>query len=96
MSLLETYKTITTPMLSYFNVGTGTDCSIKELTETIAEVVGFSGKILWDISKPDGAPRKLMDSDILKPTGWRPKCELKGGLEQAYAWFLDDLEVARK
>lgn len=93
---VESYKTITTPMLSHFNVGTGTDCSIKELTETIAEVIGFSGKIRWDISKPDGAPRKLMDSGVLKSTGWRPKFELKDGLRQAYTWFLDNLEVARK
>ena len=93
---VESYKTITTPMLSHFNVGTGTDCSIKELTETIAEVIGFSGKIRWDISKPDGAPRKLMDSGVLNSTGWRPKFELKDGVKQAYAWFLDNLEVARK
>ena len=73
-----------------------TDCSIKELTETIAEVIGFSGKIRWDISRPDGAPRKLMDSGVLKSTGWRPKFELKDGVKQAYAWFLDNLEVARK
>jgi GDP-L-fucose synthase len=93
---IELYKAKTTPMLSHFNVGTGTECSIKQLTETIAEVIGFSGKIRWDISKPDGAPRKIMDSGVLKSTGWEPRYELKQGLRRAYAWFLDNLEVTRK
>ena len=92
----ETYKSKTSPMRSHLNVGTGTDCSIKDLTETIADVTGFSGKIIWDDAKPDGAPRKLMNSDALKSTGWCPKFELKDGLRQAYAWFLDNLGNARK
>lgn len=92
----ETYKTKTYPMLSHFNVGSGIDCSIKVLTEKIAEVTGFRGKIRWDISKSDGAPRKLMDSSLLISTGWRPKIELQHGLSQTYAWFLDNLELARK
>ena len=92
----EIYKTKTFPMLSHFNVGSGIDFSIKELTEKIAEVIGFSGKIRWDISKSDGAPRKLMDSSLLISTGWRPKIKLQHGLSQTYAWFLDNLELARK
>ena len=93
---VELYKVKTTPMLSHFNVGMGAECTIKQLTETIAEVVGFTGKIIWDISKPDGAPRKLMDSSLLKSTGWEPKFELNEGLQHAYAWFLENIEVARK
>ncbi len=93
---IESYKTKTTPMLSHFNVGTGTECSMKDLTEMIAEVVGFSGKIRWDTSKPDGTHRKLMDSSLLKSTGWNPKLELKDGLRKTYTWFLDNREVARK
>ena len=93
---VEMYKTKTSPMLSHLNVGTGTDCSIKELTETIAEVIGFSGKIRWDVSKPDGAPRKLMDSGLLKSTGWCPDFVLHDGIKQTYACFLDDLEHSRK
>tara|TARA_B110000902_G_C14264567_1_gene570920 strand:- start:874 stop:1833 length:960 start_codon:yes stop_codon:yes gene_type:complete len=93
---VETYKTKTSPMLSHFNVGSGIDYSIKELTETIAEVTGFRGKIRWDISKPDGAPRKLMDSGLLISTGWRPNLELQDGLSQTYASFLDNIELARK
>jgi GDP-L-fucose synthase len=93
---IESYKTKTSPMLSHFNVGTGTDCSIKELTEMIAEVIGFSGKIRWDTSKPDGAPRKLMDSGLLKSTGWRPNLGLEDGLRQTYAFFLDNLDHAHK
>ena len=93
---VEMYKTKTSPMLSHFNVGSGIDYSIKELTETIAEVTGFRGKIRWDISKPDGAPRKLMDSGLLISTGWRPNLELQDGLSQTYASFLDNIELARK
>jgi len=93
---VDMYKTKTSPMLSHLNVGTGTDCSIKELTETIAEVIGFSGKIRWDVSKPDGAPRKLMDSGLLKSTGWRPDFGLHDGIKQTYACFLGDLEQFRK
>tara|TARA_B110000977_G_scaffold171821_1_gene223736 strand:- start:86 stop:1042 length:957 start_codon:yes stop_codon:yes gene_type:complete len=93
---VEMYKTKTSPMLSHLNVGTGTDCSIKELTETIAEVIGFSGKIRWDVSKPDGAPRKLMDSGLLKSTGWRPDFVLHDGIKQTYACFLSDLEQSSK
>ena len=92
----ESVKTKTTPMLSHFNAGSGADCSIKKLTEMIAEVVGFTGKIRWDTSKPDGAPQKLMNSDVLKSTGWSPKIELKDGLRHAYRWFLDNFEVLRK
>ena len=93
---IEAYKTKTTPMLSHFNVGTGVDYSIKELTEMISEVIGFSGEIRWDTSKPDGVPRKLMNSSVLKSTGWRPKIELKEGLKHSYKWFLDNLEVTHK
>ena len=93
---LVSYKTKTTPMLSHFNVGTGADCSIKQLTETIAEVIGFSGKIKWDKSKPDGAPQKLMNSSVLISTGWRPKFELKQGLKHSYAWFLAHQDDYRK
>ena len=90
------YQNITNPRLSHINLGTGTDYSIKELAETIAEVIGFSGKISWDSSKPDGTPRKLMDSSILKSTNWSPKFTLKDGLRHTYKWYLDNIEIVRK
>jgi GDP-L-fucose synthase len=89
------YKQQTTPMLSHLNVGTGIDCSIKELTETIREVVGFNGYIRWDMTKPDGAPRKLMDSNKLTSLGWRPSLTLKDGLVDAYNWYLANLSLVR-
>ncbi|MDB4309101.1 GDP-L-fucose synthase [Porticoccaceae bacterium] len=85
---IESYQKQTIPMLSHLNVGTGIDCSIKFLTEVIAEVVGFKGSIRWDVSKPDGAPRKLMDSSRLNSLGWRPTFDLRDGLNNAYSWYL--------
>ena len=82
------YQANTQPMLSHINVGTGVDCTIKELTETVARVVGFAGDIVWDATKPDGAPRKLMDVSRLKALGWQASIGLEDGLRHAYEWFL--------
>ena len=92
---IKAYQQQTTPMLSHLNVGTGIECSIKELTETIREVIGFTGDISWDITKPDGAPRKLMNSDKLASLGWRPSLTLKDGLADTYRFYLANLSVAR-
>ncbi|WP_438482365.1 GDP-L-fucose synthase family protein [Oleiharenicola lentus] len=70
------------------NVGTGTDVTIKELTEIVAEVTRFQGKIVWDSSKPDGTPRKLMDVSRLAALGWAAKIALREGVEKTYASFL--------
>ena len=70
------------------NVGTGTDVTIKEATETVAAVVGFHGHIVWDATKPDGTPRKLMDVSRLAALGWRAQIGLREGLERAYQSFL--------
>jgi GDP-L-fucose synthase len=83
-----TYDENTQPMLSHINVGTGVDCTIKELVETVAKVVGFKGSIEFNTSKPDGSPRKLMDVDRLKKLGWEYIVELEQGLESTYEWFL--------
>ena len=85
----ETYQSCTKPMLSHINVGTGVDCTIAEMAHTMAEVVGYKGKITFDTSKPDGAPRKLMNVDTLKKLGWTYNIELKEGLVSTYAWFLE-------
>ncbi len=89
------YESETLPMLSHINVGSGMDCSIKELAETIAEVVEFSGAITWDKSKPDGAPRKLMDSSKLRALGWRPEFCLRDGLADSYMWYLKNIKSIR-
>ena len=84
----ETYESCTEPMLSHINVGTGVDCTIAELALTMAEVVGYEGSVTFDASKPDGAPRKLMNVDTLKRLGWSYQIELKEGLARTYQWFL--------
>lgn len=83
-----TYRANTQPMLSHVNVGTGVDCSIRELAETLARVTGFSGRLVFDASKPDGTPRKLMDVSRLEALGWRASIDLETGLRDAYAWFV--------
>jgi GDP-L-fucose synthase len=72
----------------WINVGTGTDVTIKELTESVAAATGFTGKITWDASKPDGTPRKLMDVSKLSGLGWSARIALRDGLAQTYASFL--------
>lgn len=91
----ETYESHTSPMLSHINVGTGVDCSIRELTETVAEVIGFKGEIVWDTTKPDGTPRKLMDVGRLKNLGWNASIPLAAGLSDAYQWFLNNQDNYR-
>ena len=73
------------------NLGAGKDFSIKELAESIATVVGYTGELQWDTTKPDGAPRKLLDSSRLLTFGWRPSVELANGLKSTYQWYLDSM-----
>jgi len=72
----------------FINIGSGRETTIRELSELIGRIIGFTGKIVWDASKPDGPPRKLMDSSRLFALGWRPKVELEEGIRLAYADFL--------
>lgn len=92
----KTYQKETQAMLSHINVGTGVDCTIRELVETIASVVGFKGRIEFDATKPDGAPRKLMDVSRLERLGWKAKRALKEGLSETYDWFLVNQNSFRK
>jgi GDP-L-fucose synthase len=75
-----------------YNVGSGKDISIKELAETIQQVTGHEGEIIWDTDKPDGTPRKLMDVSKMKAMGWEYSTELKEGIEKTYSWFLKNIE----
>lgn len=79
-----------------YNVGTGTDVTIKELAETIQTIVGHQGVIEWDTSKPDGTPRKLMDVSKLKNQGWQSEIDLKSGIEKTYQWFLENQNELKK
>jgi GDP-L-fucose synthase len=83
------YQAHTSPMCSHINVGYGSDVTIKELAELVAGVVGYPGAIEFDSSKPDGTPRKLMDSGRIKELGWQPEIDLEQGLINAYADFRD-------
>jgi GDP-L-fucose synthase len=74
----------------HVNVGSGEDVTIRELTEIVCDVVGFSGDIVSDTSKPDGTPRKLMSADKLRGMGWSPKIGLREGIQTAYSWFLEN------
>ncbi|MDP9064358.1 MAG: GDP-L-fucose synthase [Pseudomonadota bacterium] len=77
------------------NVGWGQDVTIRELAETIASVVGYSGRLVFDASKPDGTPRKLLDTSRLTALGWQPKIALRAGIENTYAWFKQHRSDAR-
>jgi GDP-L-fucose synthase len=92
---LEEYQAVTDPRLTHVNVGSGVDCSIAELVSTVAEVTEFKGAIEYDSSKPDGAPRKLMDNSKLKSLGWSAQYTLREGLEDAYRWYVDNIDTAR-
>jgi GDP-L-fucose synthase len=91
----EFFAAVPNPMCSHINVGTGRDVTIAELANTMARVVGFKGDIAFDTSKPDGAPRKLMDVSRLTLLGWEYSLELEQGLGMTYEWFLAHLDELR-
>jgi GDP-L-fucose synthase len=86
----DIYDANTQSMLSHINVGTGVDCTIHELVDTIAKVIGYKGKINFDTSKPDGTPRKLMDITRQKKLGWNASIDLESGIKATYEWFLNN------
>ncbi|GGC06728.1 GDP-L-fucose synthase [Marinobacterium zhoushanense] len=89
------YQTNTQPMLSHINVGTGVDCTIRELAETLAKVTDFKGTLRFDTTKPDGTPRKLMDVSRLASLGWKASIGLESGLRSTYEWFKTHVDDAR-
>jgi len=89
-------KAVPVAMCSHINVGTGVDCTIRELAETMARVVRFDGELVFDATKPDGTPRKLMNVDRLKSLSWSYSIELEQGLKSTYAWFLDNAQALRQ
>jgi GDP-L-fucose synthase len=76
------------------NIGVGQDVSIKELAEMIADIVGYRGELMWDSTKPDGAPRKLLDSARIQSLGWKPRIGLAEGLAETYRWYASHVETA--
>lgn len=86
MFLLRTYDQETC-----INIGTGTDITIRELAETVSQIVGFEGEIVWDTSKPDGMPRKLLDVSRIHALGWKHKYDLETGISQVYEWYKQNV-----
>lgn len=84
------YQQVTSPTLSHINIGTGQDCSIRELATLIKDITGYQGDIIYDASQPDGTPRKLLDSNRLNRCGWQATTSLRDGLTTTYQWFLDN------
>lgn len=85
----------TGPNLNHLNLGTGTDITIAELAAMIAEITGFEGEIVYDTSKPDGTPRKLLDVSRVSELGWKAQIPLREGIEVTYQWFLENWENLR-
>ncbi len=78
------------------NVGTGTDTTIREIADTIADVVGYEGRTDWDTTKPDGTPQKLLDVSKLAESGWTSRVSLREGLERTVAWYRDHIDSIRE
>jgi len=91
----ELYQQNTQPMLSHINVGSGAEVSIRDLALLIRDVVGYEGALTFDVSQPDGSPRKLMDSSRLENMGWKAGIDLRKGLVDAYGWYLESLDTVR-
>lgn len=92
----QAYRDGTYEMQSHINVGTGQDCTIRELAETIGKVVGFQGETLFDRSKPDGPPRKLLDVSLINKLGWSASIKLENGLRSTFEWYLENSQVIRQ
>ena len=92
----EKYQSISEPMLSHINIGSGIDYSIKDLALIIAKVTKYDGKIVFDSSKPDGTPRKLLNTKRLNDLGWNYSIKLEEGLSQTYEWYVENLEKTRR
>lgn len=91
----ETYRENTQETLSHINIGTGMDCSIAEMAETVKRVIGFKGKLIFDSSKPDGPPRKLLDVSRMQAMGWQSAISLEDGLASTYEWFIKNEQDLR-
>ena len=90
------YEDATSLRLNHLNLGTGTDITIAELAAMIAEITGFEGEIIYDTSKPDGTPRKLLDVSRVSELGWKAQIPLREGIEVTYQWFLENRENLRQ
>ena len=81
---------------SVYNIGSGSDISINNLSELIKNIVGFEGDVLWDQTKPDGTMRKILDSSKIRNLGWKPKIKLETGIDNLYDWFLNNYKTIKQ
>lgn len=88
----RTFESAVAPMLSHVNVGTGEDVTIRQLAETVRNIVGFCGQLQFNTDYPDGTPRKLLNIDKLRELGWQASIGLDDGIRQAYQWYVDNME----
>jgi GDP-L-fucose synthase len=79
-----------------YNIGTGEDLTIRQLAETIQKITGHQGEIIWDDTKPDGTPRKLMDVSKMHELGWKHQVPLEEGIQKTYTWFLENIENVKQ
>jgi len=91
----EQYASSVEPRVSHINIGTGVDCTIRTLAETISRVTGFNGRLVFDDTKPDGTYRKLLDVSRMTRLGWRAKVALEQGIEDTYSWYIENRVHAR-
>jgi GDP-L-fucose synthase len=84
------------PRISHINIGAGTDLTVGDLARIVQDVVGYDGDVLWDSSRPDGAPQKLLDISRIRRLGWQPKTALAEGVAQTYHWYLDQIPRGRR
>ncbi len=91
----EQYRGVVSERCSHVNIGSGIDCSIRELAETLCKVIGYTGNLTFDVSKPDGMPRKLLDVSLLAKLGWQASTHLEDGLTSTYQWFLANDQALR-
>ena len=91
----DAYRAATLPQCSHLNIGTGADVTIAELARLIADAVGFAGELEFDTTKPDGTPRKLLDTSAVSQLGWAPTISLDEGLRDTYEWYLKNTASLR-
>jgi len=85
------YNSFTSPKSSHINIGTGLDCSIKYVAEMIADIISYKGELVFDTSKPDGTPKKLLDVSLINKMGWKSEIDLYDGLKETYLWYKENI-----
>ena len=91
----DDYHSHVSSTTSHINVGTGKDCSIRHVAELIADIIGFDGELIFDITKPDGTPKKLLNVSLINKLGWKSEINLYDGLKDTYEWYKENISYIR-